>query len=73
MQPTMSLTLNQLAAVINSFDRQTCIDELKHFEAIPMDFTEDFLTRTSVEKLRHILLAAYLTRRKYQYRRPIFD
>jgi len=73
MKPAMSLTLAQLAAVIQSFDHRTCIEELKHFEAIPLDFDERFLADASVEKLRHLLLAAYLTRRKYHCERPIFD
>lgn len=41
--------------------RTQCIDALTHFEEIPLDFTEAFLHRMSLERLRHVLLAAMLT------------
>ena len=41
--------------------RTQCIDALTHFDGIPLDFTEPFLQRMSVERLRHILLAAMIT------------
>lgn len=41
--------------------RTQCIDALTHFDEIPLDFTESFLQRMSLERLRHVLLAAMLT------------
>jgi hypothetical protein len=46
---------------IQQLDRAACIHELIHFSHIPLDFTPEFLDRMSVERLRHVLLAAVLT------------
>jgi len=41
--------------------RERLVYELLHFEGgMRLDFTESFLERLSDDKLRHLLLAAYL-------------
>ena len=46
---------------VHLFDRHQCIQELLNFPDIPLDFTQAFLDDMSLERLRHILLAAYVT------------
>ena len=46
---------------IHSYDRQRCIEELLSFRDIPLDFSADYLEGMSLERLRHILLAAHVT------------
>ena len=45
---------------VNGLDRVQCIDELLNFRAIPLDFSRTFLNEQTVDRLRHILMAAYL-------------
>lgn len=42
-------------------DRSQCIHALTHFQGMPLDFDEAFLQGMSLERLRHILMAAILT------------
>lgn len=56
--------LEQLAVEINHFDRNRCINELCHFDGLQLDFTPEFLGQMSVEKLRHVLMAALITASK---------
>lgn len=51
----------QLAREVYQLDREACIRELTHFRAIPLDFNESYLQSMSVERLRHVLLAALIT------------
>jgi len=53
--------LEQVLADIHHLDRMQCIHELKHFDEIPLDFDDAFLAASSLERLRHILMAAVLT------------
>ena len=46
---------------IHSLSRGDCIQELTHFRDIPLDFEKHYLEQMSVERLRHVLLAAVLT------------
>jgi hypothetical protein len=59
MSPNASL--NQLAAHVNGLDRDGCIAALHSFKSIRLDFSEKYLADASLERLRHILLAAYIT------------
>ena len=58
------LPVEQLVQHVHTLDRDGCIHELTHFQAIPLDFDEPFLRQMSVERLRHILVAACLTARR---------
>ena len=57
--------LSEKCREIQSLDRQQCIHELLTFEDIPLDFNREFLDDMSLERLRHVLLAAYATVMKY--------
>lgn len=46
---------------IHELDRNGCIHELMGFRAIPLDFSREYLDGMSLERLRHVLLAAVLT------------
>jgi len=58
---TCTSRLEAALTAIADFPRNRLIYELTHFSgSLRLDFTEDFLAHLSDEKLRHILLAAYL-------------
>lgn len=61
--PVMSPNLppEQLARMIPELNRDQCIAELQRFDRFPIDFTPQYLQQLSIDKLRHILLAAFLT------------
>lgn len=47
---------------IAGMNRQELIDHLLHFDGhLKLDFTEPFLKTLEDDRLRHILIAAYLT------------
>jgi hypothetical protein len=49
----------QTAASIASLDRQELHNKIRNFQGrFKFDFTEDYLNSLSVDRLRHILLAA---------------
>ncbi len=45
---------------VSELGRRECIDELLNFRAIPLDFNRAFLDGQTLDRLRHILMAAYL-------------
>lgn len=60
----VDLPIEQLVQHVHTLDAEGCIEELTHFHAIPLDFDEPFLRQMSVERLRHVLVAACLTARR---------
>ncbi len=60
----VDLPIEKLVQHVHALDADGCIDELTHFPSIPLDFDEPFLREMSVERLRHILVAACLTARR---------
>ena len=56
-------TLNEMICDIHGMERDQCIDELMHFQAMRLDFTPNYLEAMSTERLRHVLVAAVLTAR----------
>jgi hypothetical protein len=55
------LRAEQLVGRIGSMDRAGLVDELRRMRCeFPMDFTDEFLSSMSVERLKHIVLAASL-------------
>lgn len=60
-------SVEQLLLRIQSMDRAALSQALLEFECrFPMDFSREFLDKCSVEKLRHILLAACLYARRQE-------
>jgi len=52
----------QAAASITVLDKEEIKKRLKNFKGrFNLDFTEDYLNNASLERLRHILLAALIT------------
>ena len=52
---------NKQATTISGLDRSELKKRIKNFNGrFKLDFTEDYLNKLSVERLRHILLAALL-------------
>lgn len=56
--------LEELMQTVASLDRDGCKAELRHFKKPTIDFTDEYLDSLSVDRLRHILLAACLQARK---------
>ena len=61
---TANSNIEQVATTIAHMDRQSIQKALLHFKGtkglVKFDFTEDYLNSLSIERLRHILLAAQL-------------
>ncbi len=57
-------SLEEMIREVATLDRADCIAALREFTCPPLDFTDDFLNRQDVDRLRHILLAACLQARK---------
>ena len=58
-------TMDALAMVIASMDRQKVREKLKNFHGrFKLDFTDEYLESLSVDRLRHILFAAVVTKHK---------
>ncbi len=64
------LNAGQLVSRVCSLDRSALTQELLGFQGhFKLDFTEEFLSRLSIGRLRHILLAAWLCGRSRRPRR----
>lgn len=68
MSANAPTTLQKAAlAAIAKLSRDALIEELQGFKgALKLDFTEEFLSGLSDDKLRHILLAVYLHGRPHR-------
>jgi hypothetical protein len=54
-------SFEQVASAVNSLNKTQLKDRLLHFKGrYKFDFTEAYLEASSVDKLRHILVAAML-------------
>jgi hypothetical protein len=57
--------LNKMATEIAEMDRPQLVDLLRGMEcSFPLDFTDEYLSEVSVDRLRHIALAASIHRLK---------
>lgn len=54
----------RIAQRVQQLGRDECIRRLQAFEAFPLDFPSDMLEGMSVERLRHLLMAALITAHK---------
>jgi hypothetical protein len=55
-----------MATSIATLDRDEVKSRLKHFKGrFRLDFTDDYLDKLSVDRLRHILLAALITAKSH--------
>jgi hypothetical protein len=57
-------TIEDLIQTVAALDRDTCKARLRLIERPRLDFPDDFLDALSLERLRHLLLAAYLQARR---------
>jgi hypothetical protein len=54
------------AALIATLDREQVKKQIKRFRGpFPLDFTDDYLDTTSLDRLRHILLSVLITARSH--------
>ena len=60
-------SLEEVAVAISSLDRDAIKRRIKNFKGrFKLDFTDKYLDNLSIDRLRHILLAAFLTNSKSQ-------
>lgn len=53
--------IEKLITLVASLDRDALVEQFRSYPArFPVDFTDDFLRRTPLERLRHIFLAMCL-------------
>jgi hypothetical protein len=53
-----SAQIEDLMTLVASMDRASLVEQFHCYRGrFPVDFTEDFLNRTSLDKLRHIFVA----------------
>ena len=53
--------VEELICLVSALDRQSLIQQFAEYKAnFPVDFTTEFLTTESLERLRHIFLALCL-------------
>ncbi len=52
--------VDRLITDVFQFDHARCKAELARISRPKLDFTEEYLDTMSVERLRHVLVAAYL-------------
>ena len=57
--------IEELIDTIHSLDRDRCKSELRRFEMVRLDFTDEFLEKLSLDRLRHVLLAACIQARTH--------
>ncbi len=67
-EPTVSESIEQKLQSVYHLDREHCVRELMTIQQPKLDFTTDYLEALSVDRLRHLLAAAYLQSKKR--RRP---
>lgn len=54
-------SIERLISDVQSMDRHALTDALLKVRArFPLDFSSEFLAQCSVEKLKHVLMAAYI-------------
>jgi len=56
--------IESLIASIHGLDRDGCIAKLRQMHQLKMDFSDEYLADLSVDRLRHVLLAACVQVRK---------
>ena len=60
----MKKSMTDLVNTVQSFDRDHCIAQLQQLRRPKLDFTDEFLQNQSLDRLRHIVMAAFLQARK---------
>lgn len=58
------MSIDELIRGLHTLDRDSCKAALLDIKRPALDFTESYLDQMSTERLRHILMAAYLQARK---------
>ncbi len=57
--------IHELIQKVGSFDREACVAHLRQLRRPKIDFSEEFLHSQSLDRLRHIVMAALLQARKH--------
>lgn len=61
---TMSQPIHELIRGVESFDRDRCIAYLRRLSRPKTDFSDEFLADLTLDRLRHIVVAAQLQAQK---------
>jgi len=60
----MGFSIEELMKAVAAMDREGCIAQLRELQRPKLDFTEEFLRGQTLERLRHIVAAAFIQARK---------
>jgi hypothetical protein len=56
-----SIQVEELISLVSSLDRAGIVEQFNTYQAsFPLDFTPEFLNKTSLERLKHIFVALCL-------------
>jgi len=56
--------IDELIRDVQTFEREQCVHHIRQFDHPHLDFSEEFLASQSLDRLRHILMAACLQARR---------
>jgi len=56
----------ELTIEIEALDKDACIRELHAVPHLKLDFTDEFLQAMTLDRVRHVLMAAVLQARKHE-------
>jgi hypothetical protein len=60
--------VDELICLLATWDRQTLTHHFQNFDSkFPVDFTSEYLSQVSVDRLRHLFLAMCLQNQKLPY------
>jgi hypothetical protein len=56
--------IDAVIQTVAAMDRDGCKAELRRIDRPTLDFTDEYLDSLTIDRLRHVLMAAHLQRRK---------
>jgi hypothetical protein len=62
------IRLDELARRVAGLDRESCKEHLRDLSPLRLDFTEEYLETLSVDRLRHVVMAAMMQAMKRDQR-----
>jgi hypothetical protein len=57
-------SIDELIRDVQTMDRDGCMTQLRQIGRPRIDFTDEFLNSLSLDRLRHVVVAAFLQSRK---------
>jgi hypothetical protein len=57
-------SIDEMIRTVQTLDRERCMDQLRQMHRPKIDFTDEFLEGMSLDRLRHVVMAAFLQSKK---------